>query len=212
MPRITNPNYDRFLKEGYIQTIEPDDLGKGLDKIQGKYQHQARALIIILYYTGARPNEVVRMTGKHVMKRGNRLILILPGSKRGHSRQFPLSMSRKFVKEVYDYARSMPPDMLLFHHYGLTYHRQYKKKSGEVVVRQEMGGNLRYVFRKCFDDVIPGGINPYYLRHNRMTKWMEEDLSPNKALLARGGKSYDTLMRYAHASKKFQDDIVRRTK
>jgi len=209
--KVKNKHYREFLDKDFITTLSEEDIRKALKNVTGRWKKQARSLIILLYYTGARPNEVLKVRGKDVRKERSYVAVDLPGSKRGRSRKVLLPYKKLLVREVYDYARSVFPDLYLFHAYRSRYARQVKTKKG-VKERVEITDKLRYHFKKWFEPVLDGSIPPYYLRHNRTTKWLEGGASIEEIMLMRGGLDYSSVRRYMHHSRKFQEKMAKITK
>jgi len=93
MPKIINERYNQFLKEGIITTIDKGDLTNYLNKIKTKHVLEARSMIIMMYYTGARPAEVLNMVAKDIKQEGQSYIVITTKAlKNGLPRQIRLRL------------------------------------------------------------------------------------------------------------------------
>lgn len=74
--KIKNKRYRQFLDSNEIDLIGSDEFDTILDYVDDeKNKLQARAFLIVLYVTGGRPNEVLRMRSKDVKKSSNYYIL-----------------------------------------------------------------------------------------------------------------------------------------
>ncbi len=125
MAKITNPNYKKFLNGDVIYHIDYDDLAKILSNIKGEYADMGKALVVLLYYTGARPAEALLLkTGTRVNgardpieRDGNHIIVNMPSVKRGKERKLRIPLKKPFVDVLYKYSISMPPSSYYFHYY-----------------------------------------------------------------------------------------------
>ena len=96
--KITNKNYRRFLDKGEIEPLSEDDIVLVLDNIRKGYIKEARALVICMYYTGARPNEVLRIKARDVKREKNYITVRVKGSKKGMPRIIHLPFKLKLVR------------------------------------------------------------------------------------------------------------------
>lgn len=192
MPKLTNINYVKFLKEGIIKTVSEDTIKLALTRPR-KHKLQARALIITLYFTGARPNEVLRIKSGDIARQDNYITVKLLASKNGMPRTVFLNPKNILVKELYNYAVTLPPDMFLFYNFTNKYTRTIKGKE-----YNSNSDRLRYHFKQWFDGIID--INPYYLRHNRFSKLAEAGATMEQIRLLKGSKTFESISPYIHLS------------
>lgn len=208
--KIVNENYRKFLDEGVIDTISEEQLRQALNQIKGKNSREARALLIALYYTGARPNEILSMKAKDVTKEKNSYIkLKIKGSKGGLTRTIPLSYKNDLVREIYSFATATFPEMLLFYNFIGRYERTVVLKDGSVKKRIDTTTKLRYHVSKWFEGIIDGSIPPYFLRHNRFSKLAEAGVEMSDIRLLKGAKSMESVTPYIHLSSKKMKKITR---
>jgi site-specific recombinase XerD len=200
--KIKNKHYNQFLKEGIIETISEDKIKKALDNVKGKFRRMGRAMLIIMYYTGARPNEIIQLRGEDIGKKGQHITVKLKGSKRGLPRTIYLPYKRELVKEFYNYAMGCMPDMFLFWFYQNRYIRYRKNKKGEIKEYEEITGRIRHYVRQWFKGVFEDPIPPYFLRHNRFSKLMENGATIEEIRLLKGSRTYNSVMPYIHMSSK----------
>ena len=209
MAKIENKNYRNFIDNGIIETLEAADIKKALDNVRGRHIKEARSLIIALYYTGARPNEVLRLMAKDLVKKDSYLIVKLKGSKGGLPRPVYLPLRLEMVKELYKYSRGLFEGMFLFSSFKNEYKRTYIKKNGDIIEYVEISGKLRYYFNIWFNNVVKGSIPPYFLRHNRLSKLAGAGLSLEDLRQLKGSKTFDSVYPYLHLSTKSAKKIAR---
>ena len=213
MPKITNKNYKRFFDDGIITTLTEDNIRAALGNVQGKHIREGRALLLILYYTGARPNEVLNLRGKDIIKEDNYIVVKMPGSKRGKARSIYLPYRIVLAREIHKYSIGVFPDMFLFYNFRSDCKRYITWKSkGEIKGNNyiEVSHKLRYHFNKWFEGVIDGSIPPYFLRHNRFSKFAEKGISMEQIRITKGSKSMSSVDPYVHLSTKTAKEIARK--
>lgn len=208
-----NKNYKEFIKTGLIEYITLDHLKKALENIEkttkSKRQEEAKALLIILYYTGCRPAEALSMKSKQINKEKHYLKIILQTLKGGRARTIYLSLKKFPLLDIlYQWHLKKYSEEYLFYSFmgqSKRKNRYFNKKKEEIVEKEyiELSARLRYYFKKWFDDVIPDGINPYYLRHNKFSKLSEDPQVTDRDLMQlKGARNYDSISYYVHQSAK----------
>lgn len=207
--RITNPNYVRFLIENDIKLLKWRDIKKALDRTEGPYRKQARALILTLYYTGARPNEVLRLRPKDFDKHKTNWVRIkVPGSKRGMPRILSIPLTLPGISELWDYSQSFPfEDFYIFFRYRSTHKRQYISKSGATIEYPELSNRLYYHFKRWFKDVLQDSIPPYYLRHNRLSALAQNGASLTDLKNWKGARRFASIEPYVHMSSESSERV-----
>jgi len=208
--KIRNKWYKKFLNEGIIDTLSEKDIYKALENVNGKYSNEGRALIITLYYTGARPVEVLDIKAKDVTKDQSYVLIKVRGAKKGRQRTIYLRYSLPLVQELYKYATSIYDEMFLFFHFRSQYKRGVKNRKGEVVFYEVTTDKLRYWFRKWFNNVIEDGIPPYFLRHNRFSKMMEAGLTIEEIKQMKGSRTTASVEPYLHLSTRTAKKLARK--
>lgn len=198
--RIKNEHYKKFLEQGVMDFIEPEHIDMALKSITGKNRRQGRALLIALYYTGARPSEVLKLRAKDVTRERGYLIIRITPSKNSLPR--PIHLLRKYshVSELEKYAYSVFPDMLLFPNFIGNSVREYKKKNGETIYYTETSQKVKYWVYKWFAGVFTESLTPYVLRHNRFSKLSDVGLTLDDIRHIKGAKSMDSITPYLHMS------------
>lgn len=203
--KIKNKLYLQFLHEGLITTCEEQDILKALQRVhevnKGKHVREARSLIILAYFSGARPNEYLRSKGVDVERKGKFVVVKMKASKGGLPRPIFLPYKNKLVQEFYEYAKSLYPEMPMFYNFTSRYTRKKVTKKGKVKFYTEITDSLRYWFKKWFVD-FEGSIPPYFLRHNRMSKLAENDVSMEALRMFKGSKTFESIVPYLHMSSK----------
>lgn len=236
MPKIKNEHYKKFLSGDLIKIVTREDIEKVLDNLKDlrvrgcdyKLGDQARALVFISWATGARPCEIADMTAGDVTREGSYIKVKLRGAKGAFSRIVTLPLSDPLVKEFYQYTKGMPPIMYLFWFFRSKYNRE--KTKAKIKIRGENGeikeivkeyqkpyprsaDKMTYYFKRWFSEIFPGGVPPYYLRHNRFSSLAEKGKSLEEIRMLKGAKTYDSVVVYTHVStemaKKMAKDLVR---
>lgn len=213
MPKILNKNYRQFLEHGFIETIGEDQINRVLDSITHKHKNEARALVIVLYYTGARPSEVLKIRARDILKKDSYIHIRIMPSKGGLPRTAWLSNRLTLAKELYNFAmHNMFPEQFLFFHFKNSYIREHKTKHG-VIKEYECNSDLvRYYIKKWFKNVIEDSITPYYLRHNRFSKLSEAGINMQDLRMLKGSRSYSSIEPYLHLSGASARNIARKLK
>lgn len=206
---IKNKHYRRFLDEGIIEVLSEDDIKTVLENLKTKHMREARSLIIALYYTGARPNEILRLRARHIKRKGRHVILQVKGSKRGLPRSVYLSRKKELVMELLDFAESVYPERYLFYHFRGRYVRK-KKVKGQIVERVEYGAKLRKHFYKWFSVLPKGTIPPYFLRHNRFSSLAQKGATMEEMRMLKGSKTFASVEPYLHMSEATAKKLAKR--
>ena len=215
--KIKNERYNKFLDHQEIELITEAEIQYVINNIQGNHVREARSLIITLFYTGARPNEILKIKGKNVIKEdANYLSILVPGSKGGNSRKIFLNYRKDLIKELYNYVTSIDPERYLFWNFKSIYirHRLCKKgrNKGKIFKTTEYSDKLRYHFKKWFSVLPSGNIPPYFLRHNRFTQLASSDIPLENIRQLKGAKTMDSVYPYTHFSSKSAKEIARKMK
>lgn len=207
MPKIKNKRYKEFLDSGNINIIDQKELEELLKKVNGHHIIEARCMIITMYITGARPNEILRIKGKDIYKESQHLNIALLPSKNGIARTLKISCRRfPLANELWNYASTIPPEMFLFWPFRSKSIKRIKLKNGETKVTTELSSLLRYYFRKWFDNEI----NPYFFRHNLFSRMAMNGATPTEIRITKGAKSLNSVVPYEHMSKIMLDNISKK--
>jgi integrase len=227
MPKIVNENYKSFLEGHLFECFTRDHLDAVLANIKDLYSKRnksvrdytraARALMICLWLSGARPAEALGLTSGDVIRMpGSKVSIYFKTLKRGKPRTIILPSNDKFVKEFTDYATSFGVESFyLFHMFRTTYVRtnivkkwkRTNKATGMVETVTKAyekpysieSGKLYYYFKRWVGPVFD--VYPYYLRHSRLTK-IAEDGSIEDVRQFKGAKTYDSCLRYMQSTEK----------
>lgn len=210
--KIKNENYRQFLDEGIIDLVTESQIMQALKNITGRYTREGRALLIALYYTGARPNEILRLKGKDFGRDKSYMTVKVKGSKKGLARTLYFPYKLPLIKELYHYARSLFEEQFIFYHYKSSYIRTVKHKDGTTSQREDTTDKLRYHLQKWFKGVIEGSITPYFLRHNRFSQLSQAGADREEIRMLKGSRSTESVSYYIHMSSKSAKDVAKRIK
>ena len=98
MPKIVNERYKEFIDKGDIKVFSMEELDKGIKKAgASKYGKMARAFLIALYYTGARPIEILQLKPSNFTKDKTYMVIKIPTAKKGRTRLVSIPMARKYA-------------------------------------------------------------------------------------------------------------------
>lgn len=200
MVKVKNKSYREFLDDGSITPVSREEVVCALGNVCGSYVKEGRALLLLLYLTGARPVEVVSLRGHDVRREGRHVVVQLRGSKRGLSRPVFLKWSDVFVKEVLSFSSSVFPDLFLFRHFRSEYVRRVVKKDGRVFDRAEPAAKVRYYVSSWFDGVRDGGLTTYFLRHSRFSQLSAAGVSSEDLRVLKGSRTLASVVPYVHLS------------
>ena len=204
MPRITDKSYKEFITKGVIQLIDTDSFQRMLDKVEHNQKAQARALFILLYWTGRRPSEILELTPDLIKKENRKLKVMFPTTKRGIYTTLHFPLKNPHFRELWQYAQSagFPGFKMFWAFRGKKGGGVYQKTTRWVTPKGEnrvkeytvLSRRLRYWCKKW------AGITPYFFRHNRFSTMAEQGASDREILHAKGGKSMASAMAYMHLS------------
>ena len=234
MPKIKNQLYLDFKAGKVIKIFTRDMLDSTLHNItflysdgrfrkNRNYPKAARALMIILWVTGARPAEIANLIVNDIEKvEGNAIRITLRTLKGGETRYLTLSLKDKFMKEFWEYAASYTvPNQFLFWMFRSTKKRSnikvwkikkdritgekksffYKDYTGRIYDMSAQ--QLWYYVRKWVSGVIELSdeheIPPYYFRHSRLTVIADDEGNTIEEVRQfKGAKSYKSCLPYMH--------------
>ena len=199
MPRITNPEYEAFNREGLINPIEPDAFADILKRVNHhKSDAQARALFILLYYSGRRPCELVALTPESVEIEGRYIIIRFTTRKGGRATTLAFPKD-KYMLEFFNYAKKGIPTAPIFYHFISNNVNKVKWKTKD--------GTPKYKEYKRDAPLVNywvgkwSGRPAYFFRHNRMSLLAMKGASDRELMFFKGAKDYKSIAPYIHWSK-----------
>lgn len=205
--KITNKNYREFIDQGIINTINKEQINKVIYSLEHRHQEQARNLVRTLFYTGARPKEILLLKAKNFSKEGIYIKVLVPGVKRGLTRTIYLDSRDEEISKLYDWTQKHYPDLLLFWAFISSKTRnniKAKLRNGEYKTYtneyQDTTNNLRYWFNKWFKILNNESYTPYFLRHNHFSRLAEHGASMEDIMFLKGAKSMESVRPYLHLS------------
>jgi len=211
---VKNKHYRTFLEQGDFKIITEDHIKKALENVKGIHgQHiqEGRALLIFLYYTGARPIEAFHTKAGNFERELKHVKIRVPTAKGGKMRSIRLPCTQRYslVRELADYVFSLPPFVYPFWHYRSKHHRVREYK-GTTKHYHESTDKLRYHFSKWFAGILEEPIPPYYLRHNRFSQLAEAGVRIEDLRFFKGGRGLNSVMPYFHMSKQKSVNISKK--
>jgi len=194
MPLINNPKYRNFLEGKFIEFIDEAKIKEVIISISGRHSEEAKALIILAYYSGARPEEYLSLKPTDFEIKNKWLYVKIPTLKGGVSRIVLLDTKKQLISILYSYIKTIFPTNYLFTHFRGHYVYKYTNPSGKIKEYVCHSYKLRYFFNKWFS----GDINPYYLRHNRMSKLSAAGVPMQDLQQFKGSKTLASVSTYLH--------------
>lgn len=196
MPKINNLKYRNFLDGKFIEFIDEPHIKEVINSISGKNALEARSLIILAYYSGARPEEYLSLKPSDFEIKNKWLYVKIPTLKGGVSRIVLLDTKKELIASLCAYIKTVFPTNYLFMHFRGNYVYRVTTSSGVVKEYPCHSYKLRYFFEKWFS----GDINPYYLRHNRMSKLSAAGTSMQDLQQFKGAKTLASVAAYLHVN------------
>ena len=209
--KITNVNYRKILDKGEIKIVTDRDIEIALTKIKGKLRNMQRSFLLTLYLSGGRPVEVLELKGKDITRWKQYVKIDLTTKKKGLPRSLLFYFNDPFAREVFNYSRSVIPEMYIFYPLRNKYVRKTINKKGVEGYHIEISDKIRYFFKKWFSH-IEGGITPYYLRHNRFSIMAMRGATDRQLRLMKGSRSNESINYYVHLSTANQRELAKLNK
>jgi len=231
MPTIKNEYYLQFMKEGLIELVNEEQLQEWLEEVPNQKKpkkcsnEQAKTLLTIVYYSGARPSELADLCSKHFNKnkyeRTRVYELTLETLKGGIKRVIPIPVNPETTK-AFNYAKKLYPEAYLFasfRHLGKNSIHWVSKK--EVYVRENgvlTKENLQETKNKTYfrkghkiNDYITlwTGRPSYFFRHNRFSIMANKGASDQQIQFVKGSKSIKSVEPYKHLSSNTKKKLMK---
>lgn len=213
--KIKNKMYVDFMNGNLSQFLSDDQIIQVIDGISGKHRTQSRALVCVLYMTGCRPVEALKLKRDDFWIERSFLKIRVPGSKRGTNRTLSFRLKWKPTSVLWAYVKNLPMGLLVFYKYRSNYKRRVKIKKAELEeqkyrIYNDTANRMWYYIKKWFEPVIDGGISPYVLRHNRLSKLGEKGLEPEELRKFKGSRTLQSVMPYLHMTRKTSEKWARK--
>lgn len=199
MPKIVNSEYAAFNREGLINPIELDAFEDILKRVKHPSNTaQARALFIILYYSGRRPCELVELKPENIDKEGRYIVIRFITKKGGRATtlSFP---KNKHTLEAYDYCKKCIPKTPCFYN--------FISESKNKVCWTTKAGQPRFKEYSRDSKRVNYWVNKwtkrpaYWFRHNRMSLLAMKGATDRELMFFKGAKDHKSITPYIHLSK-----------
>jgi len=206
VPKITNKKYKEFLETGLIDLISKEDFEEMLKKIDHKNIEQARILLILLYFTGRRPSELLNLKANDFEKEGSYLKIKMPTKKQGTGSIVYLPLVRiTYVKELWDYISKLPPELWILWEFRGKSEKKIKilLDDGSIHIQKykDTSYKIRYWVKK-WSKKIGKEVTPYFFRHSRLSKMAMKGANVQELKYFKGAKSLSSVEPYLHLSQK----------
>lgn len=223
-----------FPRGGRRITLYTDiDLQKWLDKIpttkrpKGTSEEQCYALMVLLWYSGARPGELMELKKENMYplldsKGVYGIALTLRTLKHGEDYRKISIPYNKITQQMYNYVQNSPPDTYYFYNWR-AFHLPIKHKwtTHQVIYVREQGKLLpedshqqkekAYLIhsRRTWDYIHTlTGLPPIYFRHHRLS-WMAKLGASNTQMKEyKGAKSFNSVTPYLQLGGNVEKDYL----
>jgi site-specific recombinase XerD len=168
MPKYTK---DWWLKAQQFQTslLSEQDLREMLERCK---DNEEKVCLILLYYTGARPSEILALRAKDIWQDGKKIAVSIPTLKKGLGRTIFIPLN-DITQELIEFVKNRPQDIRL-------------------VLKWKNCGNIRdFVYR-----VSENRLTPYFFRHNRISQLANAGVDPYTLKRFKGAKSLSSVEAY----------------
>jgi integrase len=110
MPKYTKLWWE-LVKQGIGKPITVSELDKMLERCELKVE---KVMLILLYYTGARPSELLELTKENFRIIEKTLFVSIPTKKHGETRTIPLPLKNPRISFVADYINTISSEVKIF--------------------------------------------------------------------------------------------------
>ena len=217
MPKIKNQRYRQFVKSGLIDIISRDEFIGLLTHIKAprgegnnaNWMAQARAAIILLFYSGRRPCEIVALNAEDIKIDTNLIRIMFKTAKGGRVSLINLPIN-PITQEVLNLCEGKFPTTRLFYSFlplggGRKNTVHWKTIKGETKTKEyrRTSDRLGRYCTKWFD------FPCYVFRHNRFSDMAEKGASFLEIAHMKGATDVDSVKPYMHLSSARAKDLVK---
>ena len=185
MPKYTDKRLLEWKEKGYMSFTTYADFQK---KYNALVSQPDRNLLTVLYFTGARPAEIIELTRGDIFYRNQALTFKMTTLKRRtdrHTRLIDINTGPYIeLMTFWDSIRSLPNDYYVF---------GFLRPPNHTNPRQ-------YIKKKL-------GVCGYFYRHNIFSLMKQGGATNEQILLMKGGKSLLSVLPYQHLGKKEREGI-----
>jgi len=161
MPKYTKDWWEK-AKQFQAPLLNEIDLKEMLANCKDE---EERVCLILLYYTGARPQEILELRVKDVWQDRKKIAISIPTLKKGIGRTIFIPLN-EITQELISFVKERPQDLKLI----LKWRHSY---------------NIRdFVYR-----VSEKRLTPYFFRHNRISQLANAGVDPHTLRRFKGAKS-----------------------
>jgi integrase len=169
------PKYKKLwwnlVQQGIGRFIEIEELDLMLKRCERTIE---KVLLILLYYTGARPSELLELTKENFRITEKTLFVSIPTKKRGETRTIPLPLKNPRIRLVAEFVSAISP--------GIKFLRSRFKNIDSV----------KFFVYKVSDNKY----TPYFFRHNLLSILANSGASVYELKTWKGAKSIKSVEPY----------------
>jgi len=173
-------------KQFQVPLLNENDLREMLKKCKDK---EERIILILLYYTGARPQEILELRVRDIKKERNRIAISIPTLKKGIGRRIFIPLN-EITQELISFVEESPiPDL-------------------KLILKWRHSHNIRFFVYRVSDN----RLTPYFFRHNRLSQLANEGVDPHTLKRFKGAKSILSVDTYLQLAGVGLKEIVKKIK
>lgn len=204
-PKIVNESYREFIDKGTIHIMPPEEFHRKLDTVKlGELtfkRHEWLNYLLLLYWSGRRPAEILKLKGKDFSIKGNFICIMFETLKKGRTTMFYFNFKKvPDIKKVFDWAKLRHLELLLFQSLISSHKKtvKWKTKAGELRQKTyaQPSANITFYVKKFF------GVPPYFFRHNRFSDMSMQGATSWQIKHVKGSKDLRSVDAYIHLSEK----------
>lgn len=206
--KVKNPQYRQILDERTINIITPSEFMKKWEQIPEFpiKMKQLKYYSFLLYWTGARPSELLMLQAKdfnYAYRAKHQILkLNLPTLKKGTPRTIQLKTSLiPHAKKIWEWATNYFPDFLIFNNLISEAIITHRFKDGRVKKYRQLSRKIHHWVSKYF------GVPPYFFRHNRLSDMADKGATLQELKYFKGAKKLENVEVYIQLVGKKAEDL-----
>jgi len=182
MPKYADPRMTSWTKKGYMDFMDYKEFQILYHNMKNDLD---RDLLVILFFTGARPAEAIDITRADLVYQGKKLKVWIKTLKRGDDKLRPVDIPvLPEVKEFWERNKSLPDSFYIF--------GQIRTYSN---VRMYIKHNL--------------GLPAYFFRHNLFAQMVINGATWQMVMETKGGKDLYSVFPYMHLNETERNKVVK---
>jgi site-specific recombinase XerD len=168
MPKYKKDWWEQ-AKQFQTSLLSEQNLREMLEKCK---DNEEKVCLILLYYTGARPSEILALKAKDIWQDGKKIAISIPTLKKGLGRTIFIPLN-DITQKLIEFVKNRPQDI-------------------KLILKWKNCGNIRdFIYR-----VSDKKLTPYFFRHNRISQLANAGVDPYTLKRFKGAKSLSSVEPY----------------